>query len=290
MTIEEILAAQAPSGAFRSTVTHRGAVFPDENGFVTALIVYELLRVPRRFEPVLPRALDYLERCRGSMGFHFYPPGEEPEWMGVRLPPDADDTALMARVLYEAGRMSLREARQLVDSALEPHRQHYIPDPVLAWVRPGCYRTWLDRAQRPNPVDCAVNANVAALLAAIGRRDSPGFPAARDTVVAGVRWAAGVDWRLEMLTPYYPHPAELFRAVERGIEAGIEEFREIVRPADSSGDLRCAGSLDRKTWWIAPELQALRNIDGRTQGEHREPYYPDLRTELATGAGAGLRS
>jgi hypothetical protein len=296
MTLNRILAAQSPNGAFRSTVTHHGKAVPDENGFVTALILCELLH-PGRQTYVPPsaaealaceRALDFLERCRGPVGFHFYPPGEEPEWMGVHLSGDADDTALMARILFEAERLTLSEVTRLADTALEPYRQHYNPDPILAWIHPGCYRTWLNHKQRPNPVDCCVNANVAALLAAIGQKDSPGFCAARDTVIAGIRWAAGVDWRFELLTPYYPHPAELFRAVDRGVQVGIEEFREIVRPAHWTGDLPYAGSLDRKTWWNSSALQAIRNRN-RSQGEHRE-FDPDVRTERAARASAGLRS
>jgi hypothetical protein len=260
MTTAQILESQSVSGAFPSTVTHHGVTMSDENCFVTALIVYELLRLDdAAVSGAIDRALVFLESCRGPCGFHFYPPGKEPEWMGVRLPPDADDTALLARILYETGRLTLSEVTQLADTALEPHRQHYNPDPIAGWVHAGCYRTWLSHKQRPNPVDCCVNANVAALLAVIGRQESAGYRAACATVTNGIEWAGGIDWRLTLLTPYYPHPAEFFYSIERGIDAGIKEFREITSPAGWSGTLPCAGSLDRKTWWTSPELQALRN-------------------------------
>ena len=260
MTIAQILASQSTSGAFRSTVNHHGVTRVDENCFVTALIVYELLRL----EDVavcgaINRALDFLESCRGPFAFHFYPPGKEPDWMGAQLPPDADDTALLARILYETGRLSFDGVTQLVETALEPHRQHYNSDPIASWIQAGCYRTWLSSKQRPNPVDCCVNANVAALLALIGRQDSSGYRAACATVVNGIAWAEGVDWRLAMLTPYYPHASELFYAIERGMDAGIEEFRKIPTPADWTGTLPCASSLDGKTSWTSDELQALRN-------------------------------
>lgn len=260
MNISQILASQSASGAFRSVVNHHGMAMEDENSFVTALIVYELLRLD---DPAacgaIARALNFLESCQAPSGFHFYPPGNEPDWMGVRLPPDADDTALLARVLYETGRLNLNSVIQLAEATLEQHRQHYNPDPIASWVHAGCYRTWLSPKQRPNPIDCCVNANVAALLALIGKQDSSGYYAACATVTSGIEWAEGIDWRLAMLTPYYPHPAELFYAIERGIDAGVDEFRKISAPPRWTGPFPCASSLDGKTSWTSPELGAIRN-------------------------------
>ncbi|HEV7517275.1 MAG TPA: hypothetical protein VGR07_13315 [Thermoanaerobaculia bacterium] len=266
------LPAQAPSGAFLATVHHHGEVFPgDENGFVTALLVAELERLPyEEVGPAIERALDFLERCRGTSGaFHFYPPGAEPAWMGARLAADADDTALFARVLRAHGRLTREETHRLIDSGLEPFRVHYRPESEPVWVRPGCYRTWLDRRARPNPVDCCVNANVAAFLKAAGRADHPGYAAACRTVAAGVRWAGGVDWQARSLVPWYPHPGELVHALDRAVAAGVSELAEALAFAsaqawarsdrDAAPERPLCGSLRGKTYWTCTALENCRS-------------------------------
>jgi hypothetical protein len=271
--IAELLATQAPSGAFRSTVHHHGEVFPgDENGFVTALAIHELERLPytkmgRAIGQAIERGLDFLERCRGESGaFHFYPPGEEPAWMGARLAADADDTALFATVLLAHGRMDRAEASRLIAEELEPFRVHYRPESEPVWVRQGCYRTWLDPKARPNPVDGCVNANVAAFLKAAGRTDHPGYDAACRTVAAGVRWAGSVAWQARALTPWYPHPGELVHALERAVAAGVTPLAETLAfaaaqpwaAADSAAPQAVCGSLRGKTCWTCPALESLR--------------------------------
>lgn len=260
------LATQAASGAFPSTVRHHGEIHTDENGFVTALMVRELARWPGTGEAV-GRALDFLERCRGTSGaFHFYPRGDEPSWMGRRLAADADDTALFASTLLAHGRLDLDEVDRLIDEVLEPFRVHYRPSTEPSWVWQGAYRTWLDPKARPNPVDCCVNANVAAFLSATGRTGHPGYAAAVRTVTAGLRWAGAVEWQARSLTPWYPHPAELLHALARAVAAGAEDLTAPLAEcasqpwaaAGTSPDHPVCGSLAGKTFWTCPALQALR--------------------------------
>jgi hypothetical protein len=269
--VAEVLTAQAPSGAFRSIVHHYGEIFPDENGFVTALIVRELdrLALPGTCAAV-ERALDFLESCRGAAGaFHFYPPGLEPEWMGRRLAADADDTALFAATLLAHGRLDLAEADRLIAEVLDPFRVHYWPESEPAWVRPGCYRTWLDLKaplRSANPVDCCVNVNVAAFLAVSGQAGHPGYAAAVRTVTAGLRWAGAVEWQARSLVPWYPHPAEILHALSRAVAAGVGELAgplaECAAQPWAAGGLPAerpvCGSLAGKTLWFCPALQALR--------------------------------
>jgi len=270
------LPAQAPSGAFLSTVHHHGEVIEgDENGFVTALVLHELTRMPGAAGPEIERGLDFLESCSGaSGGFHFYPPGREPAWMGARLAADADDTALYASLLLAHGRMDRAAASGLV-AVLEPFRVHYRPESEPVWVRPGCYRTWLDRKAHPNPVDACVNTNVATFLKVAGHDDHPGYAAACRTIAAGVRWAGAIDWQSRALLPWYPHPQEFVRALDRAVAAGVAELAETRVTAASQPWAQsefAAGALDRtfawrpicgslrgKTYWTCPALQALRS-------------------------------
>lgn len=269
--LADVLKAQAPSGAFRSIVRHYGEVFPDENGFVTALTVRELERLScPGAHSAIERALAFLESCRGTAGaFHFYPPGQEPEWMGRRLAADADDTALFAATLLAHGRLDLAEADRLIAEVLDPFRVHYRPESEPVWVRPGCYRTWLDPKAPPrpaNPVDCCVNVNVAAFLAVAGQAGHPGYAAAVRTVTAGLRWAGAVEWQARAIVPWYPHPAEILHALTRAVAAGAEELAGplaecAAQPWATAGlpaERPVCGSLAGKTLWFCPALQALR--------------------------------
>lgn len=285
--LADVLDAQAPSGAFRSIVRHYGDVFPDENGFVTALTVRELDRLSYPGTgAAVERALDFLESCRGAAGaFHFYPPGLEPEWMGRRLAADADDTALFATTLLAHGRLDLAEADRLIAEVLDPFRVHYRPESEPVWVRPGCYRTWLDPKVRPNPVDCCVNVNVAAFLAVSSHAGHPGYEAAVRTVMAGLCWAGAVEWQARSLVPWYPHPAELLHALTRAVAAGADELAGplaecAAQPWAAAGlpaERPVCGSLAGKTLWFCPALQALRSTSAdiaHDAGVHPGPWLP----------------
>jgi hypothetical protein len=275
--LDQVLASQAPSGAFRSTVQCDGKSFADENGFITALVLRELGRLPASFDLFShrERALDFLEACESlsSPGaFHFYPPGNEPQWMGTRLAPDADDTALIVLELLKHRRVSQEIADRIIDEVLEPHRLHYRPGDTPDWARQGAYKTWLDISARPNPIDCCVNANVAALLKFSGRDHHTGYKAACETVLYGVRCAGSAPRLARMLTPYYPQPVELLYAMRRALAVGVKEFGDVAdgfsRQQFASVDMQecwprqrpICGSLGGKVFWTCPALQIARQI------------------------------
>jgi hypothetical protein len=262
MILDEILASQSESGAFRSVVAHGGQTFVDENAFLTALVAMELssLGVP------IDRALDFLEECRRDDGaFGFYPRGAEPSWLGTTLAADADDTALCTLLLLEHQRMTSDEASRVIAEVLDPHRLHFRPESAGGWIQRGAYRTWLDLRARRNPVDLCVNANVASLLARVQHRGAA-FEAAWRTVAAGIEWLARNPALLHYLTPFYPHPAELREAVRRAVDNGVAELAPALDriwtlvPDDADESRPVCGSESGATLWIAPELQLARRL------------------------------
>src|SRR4029450_7657295 len=95
------------------------------------------------------------------------------------------------------------------------------------WVAPGSFLTWLAPAPASpgaprvaNPVDCCVNANVAALLAFLDATHLPGYDAAVATVRQGLEWAGEDPVRRSALTPFYPDPRSLAEALGHAVESG----------------------------------------------------------------------
>jgi hypothetical protein len=270
--LDDILAWQSESGAFRSAVTHGGQTFIDENAFVTALVATELsaLNVP------VGGALDFLEQCRRDDGaFGFYPRGAEPAWMGTTLAADADDTALCTLLFLQHGRITAAEASRVIADVLDPHRLHFRPEATGGWIQRGAYRTWLDRRAHRNPVDLCVNANVASLLAASQQRGAA-YDSAWRTVAAGIEWLARNPALLHHLTPFYPHPSELREAVRRAVDSGVGELAPallrlstlVVDDADDTTPV--CSSEGGATLWIAAALQLARRLRSAVRINRKE--------------------
>ena len=274
-SLRRVLGCQSTGGAFPSLVTVDGTTHVDANAFTTALVIDALDSLPAAPDTrrAVGRALDFLERCLSNEhpgAYHFYPPGEEPSWMGAALPADVDDTALALLALHRHGRVSRRAARQVVERVLDPFRLHWRPESTPRWVGPGAYRTWLRHGPRENPVDACVNANIASLLSVLGHRDHPAYGAARRTVLRGVEQAGATARGIDRIIPYYAHPAELVHALERGAALGVEGF------AAAADSLSRAGILDRNApfnrrqplyrspdgrfLWTSPVLQSVREL------------------------------
>ncbi|MBL6430352.1 MAG: hypothetical protein HPM95_00495 [Alphaproteobacteria bacterium] len=121
--LDGLLAFQCASGAFPSTVEGPEGRVADETCFVTAqvaLILASLARQgarARETQPValrraLARALDFVETCAVPEvpgAFSFYPPDGTAR-LAIRLPADADDTALAWMALMAGGRRSPQDA------------------------------------------------------------------------------------------------------------------------------------------------------------------------------------
>jgi hypothetical protein len=261
---------QDDDGCFASRIRRRdGRSTPDRNGFVTALVLRTLRHAPRTAEwcSVTSRALDWLERCRSSSAgaFGFWPDEERPSWAAV--PPDADDTAVMTAELLRHGRIGRDAALRSVHLVLLPNRFDG-GGARPSWVAPGCFLTWLTPAgpgtrRVANPVDCCVNANVAALLAVLGATHLPGYDAAVSTVRDGLQWARQDPARLSALTPFYPDPRSLAEALHHAVECGAEPLRGLAQqvsalPSRATAPSGCFRSAYGGTVWHAPALELAR--------------------------------
>lgn len=265
----EIVAGQAPSGAFTSIVQLSSGAVTDENAFVTALVL-DALATSEPFPglaDIRERALDFLERCERTPpwgGFAFYPSDAQPRWLREQLPADVDDTALCSLALYRAGRWPQSRLRHQVLEVLERHRLSAKPAGA-GWFQTGVYPTWLNAKRLCNPIDVCANLNVASLLEASGLGDTRtrGIVHMAD---AALDWVADRPERMNVIMPYYSHPAELGHALQRAVRAGVRGADRLLARFSARGwwqgrDDRTAPiccSLGARAVWRSPVLQAAR--------------------------------
>jgi hypothetical protein len=268
--IAELAASQCASGAIRSFVHIDGRTFDDENGFVTGLVLRELsLRNAGEEAATLrDRAARFLLRCESFRApglFAFWPEHGYPPWTGdTRLYEDADDSAIAAMELVRAG---VRSPEALVQTGRRISMRHRALDCRLLtepWQRPGTFVTWLWPGMR-NTIDCCVNANVVALLAAAEMRDAAGYAEAVAMINDAVAWAGHSPERLRAIVPYYPEPSELARAIEHAVRSGAHELEPAAGRLPTIAALQTCGdqtpvcsSMDGRVVWTAPALQELR--------------------------------
>jgi hypothetical protein len=239
---EELCALQRADGAFPAEVelAEGGQTIVDHNVFVTALVVRGMLRITDReagdaLRACRERALDYLGAARSPDGAsNHWPASEQPAWV-PRLPDDADDTALVTRVLVAHGRLAREDAVELVMRTIVPNRLPADERRMPAWTSRGGYRTWLVAAAHPGVLDAAVNANVIGTLCALGLRGAPGFRQACELVRAAVDVARAAPTRQRTtVTPFYPALQELDLAIADARAAGARELAGILPLAATS--------------------------------------------------------
>lgn len=263
-----VLALQQPGGAFPSTVGEGDDRIEDETCFVTASVVL-LLAPHAAARPACDRALDFIERCEAPHApgaFGFYPADGSGPRVVDHLPPDADDTALAWLALLATGRRDVEAARAAFRDRIGPASRSVVPGTAPPWTRPGAVRTWLVERGEGNPVDLAVNANVAALAARIGETGHEAFAGARDSLLAAAR--SGHDPRLcgRLLAPYYASICELRLAVLRAVALGVDALApcldwlagtadDVLRP---DKPLYC--NQHGRPVWRAPALQLARGF------------------------------
>ncbi|MEV0643635.1 hypothetical protein AB0I28_00080 [Phytomonospora sp. NPDC050363] len=227
--------AQSPGGTFLSRVELPWGESEDRNCFVTALVVRELHGIAGDgVAEARRRALAYLLRSRYPVYrdlFSFYPHRGHPFWMRSALYPDADDTAVINLELVRAGLMSTDALAEVAERHLLPNRAvgegaRHLDRP---WHREGVFLTWLTGAPVANPVDCCVNTNVVALLAAAGMRTAPGYAEACEMVDAAARDVSRAGVHDRRRTPFYPAPGEWLRALRHAVEMGATELEPAAR-------------------------------------------------------------
>jgi len=267
--IDAIVRAQAANGAFRSFVASGGRVLEDHNACITSLAVRAIGHgpQPRPLHDARTRALDYLERCERSTApgtYGFWGENDRPAW-APNLPADADDTSLIALELFRSKRRSLDWLRRVALLTLLRFRVGEAEDHP-AWVRAGVFRTWLaDR--RPNPVDCVVNVNVAALLAVAGLTHLAAYRAVLSMLESALETADGPA-QVARLSPFYAHPIELRWALTHAVASGAYELQPALDGVrrcgiDGTGPIGdrpiCCSAYGVRRW-SAPVLQLLRGL------------------------------
>ncbi len=288
--LQHLLQEQTQVGAFLSYVGEpRGGrpeeLRPDCNGFVTALVLRALgSGAAERLEPeaegTLPRALckalDYLETCRDpdlDGAYRFWPRGQAPNWAD-ELPPDADDTAVIASELFRWGRLRREDLRSTVMNALMPSRQWGLvalrgklrKGAVPPWILPGATPTWLGEGREP-VIDAVANANVCALYALAGATGLAGYRDACAQVASAAAWAGHEPSRLRAIAPYYGDGGELRRAVVHAIEAGATDLGPLVPSLPVApfqergrGETTLCCSFGAGALWISPAVTTARRL------------------------------
>jgi len=266
-----ICALQSPGGCFLSSVRLPWGAVEDRNCFVTGLVLRELAGASDpRLDEARRRASAFLLRGRHPGHpclFSFYPHRAHPFWMRRALYPDADDTAVVVRELVRAGHCPPRA----LDQAAERFARHRATGvrarrPDRRWRRPGVFLTWLTTADVPNPVDCCVNTNVLALLAAAGRTGADGYAAACAMVCDAAELAAARPGWSREFTPYYPDPREWCHALEHAVAAGAREVAPALealrsrRAADPPGPALLCCDEPGAIVWTAEVLALARRL------------------------------
>jgi hypothetical protein len=276
-------------GLLTSFVTMGAECRVDHNILTTALAVRSLRRSGWQQWSCFARksALDGLESARSpSGGFRFWPVGSKPSW-APDLPDDTDDTAIVTLELYAAGRWSREMARQVACRTIGMHRLRQLYWPGPPWRRVGAFKTWHRADTETDMIDCTVNANAVALLAALGLRRVPGYWEACAMIDEALAWAGTSEERLKSLSPFYPAPAEFLLALENAVECGANELIPAFTQLQSTEWGRNALSA---TWcadhaicsspyglaiWRSPALAEIRFkcawTDARPASAHVEP-------------------
>ena len=274
MTQEQLAAAlraeQDGGGAFACRVTHRdGREELDHNAFATALVLRELARLPayRGMDGVRRRALDFVERCADARipgAYGFWPTAERPPW-GRSVPADCDDTAVVSLELMRAGRRTAQSTRDTVYDVLVAALRTDVPACGPVWVRGLTFPTWLgpDFRERANPIDCAVNANVLALMARCGLAHLPGYAEAIAMIGAAVAWvqrgpAAERPLRLASMTPYYPDARVVGIILAHAVACGVDglrpaaqRLRMLLRSSMYGDHVLCGNAYGGPAWRCA---------------------------------------
>jgi hypothetical protein len=268
-----LAALQAEDGSFPSEIIGPGGTWQDRNGFTTARVLRALRDLPRdaTLDRLRSRALAFVARCRSQTvpgAFGFWPEDIRPTWAS-RVPADVDDTAIMTRELMRHGKLSQRDAMRTVYTVLLRYRFVARSDELRPpWIANGAFLTWIGPPGKPNPVDCCVNANVAALMGLVRATHMPGYQEAVRTILDGLDWAGLNPARLRSLTPFYPSIDDLHEAVEHAVESGADalapaltRLRGMVSHSDRT-NLGCCSSAYGGTVWRCPalvEAQILRH-------------------------------
>lgn len=273
--LSDLLDMQTAHGAFPSEIRMEdNPVMEDENAFITALVLLELLRQEQTgaVMDAVDRGLGFIEACEeepDSGLFRFYPRALPSAKLHIPLHADLDDSALCILVLVLSGRRTKEWAQGVTPRVFEKHRLLYTGGHP-PWVGPGAFKTWAGETSG-NHVDCCVNLNILALYACLGLGGTDVYRAALRSVLAGIKLTRLDPLHMRHLAPFYAHPYEVYEALSRAVYFGAgelagkpEEFRhfEAQRGQDAKQPVCC------NDWgqpiWSSTALQAARSLAPRS--------------------------
>lgn len=266
--IDHILDSQLPSGAFPSIASVFDTNFVDENSFTTALIISTLseFNTNPQIHNACEKGIDFLLSCenpKGSGMFGFYPVNLQPKWIPEFLPPDIDDTALCSLALFYNGYWERDQLKHQVEKVLEPYR---LKQKTLGmeWFKAGVYPTWLDRKRMSNPIDICANMNAATLIKE-AQIDSTNE--IFEMVNSAFNWVGNDNTKMQLITPFYPNPIELYYSLQRAEEAGLSEAGKAIESLkllpwkmNSGLDEPICCSIGGDVIWKSPILQYTRQL------------------------------
>ncbi|MEO1625237.1 MAG: hypothetical protein AAFV25_08755 [Bacteroidota bacterium] len=279
---------QSSFGAFPSLVTVSDGELRDENCFVTSLVLWHLLQWGTEwhtpaYEECVCKALDFVAACEDPEmegAFRYYPYTIDSPSLDIPLHNDLDDSSLALLVLWLGGRRNKEDIRAVLPTVFERHCKHWVSEKDPSWIAPGAAMTWINGRSHQNPVDACVNANVAALYAAMGLRDSPLYLSATESLRCLLRHWGDPALRWRQVAPYYAHPLELLYAMKRAVAAGADELNELVARMTSWGWAQtdrqnqwsptrpiCCNDHGRPLWY-APILQKVRKFFQHTKNDN----------------------
>jgi hypothetical protein len=215
--------------------------------------------------------------------FFFWPEEEHPFWMGgQRLREDADDSSIISMLLVRHQLEGNEYLANLARNVLEQHRYFSSQSLPGTWQMSGTFLTWLHFMEQPNPVDCCVNANILALLAFCGLKSLPGYSETCRMLNRVIPGTDGSMKALASLSPYYPHPIELFFALRHAVSLGADVEKAFLfisgqpwlqdllyRGMDDN--LPVCSHQDGSIYWTSGILQTIRSFE--TSKERRRTLY-----------------
>lgn len=238
-----------------------GREVDDTNGFITALAVREL----RRSGETVPASwYDVLESCRRPNGaYGFWPYDATPTW-APDLPADTDDTAVMLLELTLADRIPRIEARSVACHTIGVHRLRRVLDPGPPWLRRGMFTTWQRPGRDLDLVDLTAVTNALALLYTLDLHRIPGVQESLAALTAAFDFAGWSPARWQSLSPFYPEPDELARALDHATDCGVPGLTQAARTIRdlcprTSPDAVCSMAYGPPTWH-SPPLATIRQL------------------------------
>jgi hypothetical protein len=278
---EQLRENQLSTGGFVSLIRQKNNSRKDVNACITALVLRELEKRQALIDPeVTDKAIQFLISCASSIvngAYNFYPPDsiegkinlpvniELPD--KIKVPDDADDTALITLLLLKRGMITRESVLRNTSVVLDKYRLLVTGNFDPPWFTAGAFYTWLEPGSN-NMMDCCVNSNIVALYAYAGLQHLRGYKEACLLISNAVNWCGESVVRLASIIPFYAHRQELYYAVQHAVEMGAVELAPTLQKLEWANPLHDVPDADRpvccsaygNVTWHCPLLQQLRII------------------------------